>query len=242
MSLDLRKVEKIGLKYKQIVFGYINRAQTLFLSENPYFNIVDLIKHICLLYYYNVFESSILTEKEREDFLELLNKSNKYLDNYEWKLIYSATGDSIKRSICVKEIYGKQNVLCLFHGINGNICGGYSSTGWVMNKHNETETSWSYPNLYSEDSDAFIFSIKSNSITNTYKPMLFDIQNSATNYALRYSRQQYCVFGRYFTLFLERDYIYCNNNSDFKLYPKNNYLLGGKHGEKIKMIEIFQLQ
>eukprot|EP01084_Bolivina_argentea_P019542 36318_1 len=240
-TLDLRKADRIGARYKKIVFGYIREAQTLFSSNNTFFNIVDLIKYICLLYYYNPVESSILTDEEIYDFLQLLQKNNKGLHNYEWKLIYKATETDITKKKCIEQIYGKPNLVCLFHDISGNICGGYTLSGWSVDKNETMTTSYHYGCNLSSDSKAFIFSIKSNN-GNVYKPTLYSIAPDCINGALRYSSQQFCTFGKNFTLFLEGTFIYCNNTTNFIDCPKDYYLLGKKHGEKIQMIEIFQLE
>eukprot|EP01084_Bolivina_argentea_P024508 45671_1 len=236
-NVELHKVARIGQKYKDIVFGYVRKAELLLPSGNPYFNVVDLVKHLCLLYYYCMIESSILTDEQSSDFLELLEKNNKYLGTHEWKLIYRGTMQNTQKYKCVKQVYDKPNLMCIFLGMRGDICGGYTSNGWSMSKHNEINRGHS--NYYSKDSKAFVFSIKSK---NVYKPLILDIKPEETHRALRYSERQYCVFGSGFTLFLETNYIYCNNTTNFESFPNIYHLLGGQHGEKVKMVEIFQLK
>ena len=74
----LKDVHKISQKSWDIVFGYVGIVQSLFPTANCYFNIVDLIKHLILLYY-DVFESNIVNEEEIEKLKNLLRLHNKEL-------------------------------------------------------------------------------------------------------------------------------------------------------------------
>ena len=90
--MDLRKVEKLPQKYKDIVSAYISTAQRLFPKDDLYFMIGDLIKHLCLIYYHLRIDSSILSEQEQDAFFDLLKANNKSFDTYEWKLLYQISG------------------------------------------------------------------------------------------------------------------------------------------------------
>ena len=240
--VDLRKVDKIGQKYKDTVFGYISDAQRLFPPDNPYFIIADLIKHLCLLYYYLTFETSILTEQEQEEFFNLLNTNNKFLEQYEWKLIHQISNDRLgERRRCdvdkkqtIDKVYGKPNIVCFFKGVDNNVCGGYTSTGWDKEKATKQIGK-------SFDDKAFIFNIRS---SKGYKPIILNVHPSKAYNALNYTSMQYCIFGSDFALFLETDdHIYCNTSNVYDKERKSvtYQLLGGKHGEKYQKIEIFQL-
>ena len=88
MALDLKKVSKISQRYRDIVNGYIKEVQQLFPTANAYYNIVDLIQHCILLYFYQQFESKILTDDEQEIFRNLFIDNDKAIIDESWKLIY----------------------------------------------------------------------------------------------------------------------------------------------------------
>ena len=71
-EFEWRKID--NLRHTDIVFGYVHRAQQLFPKNNVYYHLVDLIKHLCLLYYHSSFTSSILSEKECDEFLPQLKE------------------------------------------------------------------------------------------------------------------------------------------------------------------------
>lgn len=105
--MDLKRVNRIGQKYKDITNGYLKIAQALFHVDNSYFNIVDLIKHIILLYYHHLFESKILSEEEQDKFITFLKTNNKHITNYEWELIYDSTKDGLKADTFVNKVYDR---------------------------------------------------------------------------------------------------------------------------------------
>ena len=51
MKFDLSRFKRITITNKLAVFGYIHKVQALFPSDDPYYNIHDLIKQICTLFY-----------------------------------------------------------------------------------------------------------------------------------------------------------------------------------------------
>ena len=87
---SLKDTHKINQKYRDIVFGYVKRVQALFSDDNVYFNIVDIIIHLILLYYYSIFESSILNDNEKDKLIKLLEINQKSILDYEWKLIFDS--------------------------------------------------------------------------------------------------------------------------------------------------------
>ena len=183
-SIDLKKVAIINQKYKDIVFGFTRAAQSVFPGDNPYFNIVDLIKYLCLLYYYNLFDSKILTDKEKDDFFQLLSKNNKDFDDYQWNLLYRASRDGLNRDLFVNKVHGKPNVICFIEIEGGNVCGGYTSTGWTKGAEYYT---------HSKDSKAFIFGIRS---SKDYAAMIRNVKkNDKNGEALYYFYDGYCWFG-----------------------------------------------
>lgn len=244
-SLNLNLININSHKQRDIVNGYINKIQQQLFPQSMIK--YDFIKYLCFLYFHVVklFQSKILSDdKDYESFINLLkyNKKNELIDlkRSEWKLLYRASDEgTFDKIICVEKIYNKPSILCLFEGIAGNICGGYTSKGWDAHK-----PAYRSPNYYdpdAEDDKAFIFSCKSN--IKKWKPELSNIEWKGKALINSAYFKQYCLFGDNYALFLENDgYIYCNG-PEYVYQPFSNkyQLLGGKHGEKIKEIEIYQI-
>ena len=223
--MELAKVHKINQKYKDIVFRYIDEAQTLFPKDNAHFIIADLIKHLCLLYYYSVFQSSILTDKEQQEFLNLLSQNNKNLELYEWNLIYSSSGDKLNKDSVINQVYDKPNILCIIHTENDNICGGFTKTGWGKNHKYQTK-----------DAEAFLFSIRSSM---NYPPIIANVDKNGVDRALRYG-SFLCRFGN--NLGLKHQSVRAGNGYIYQALPNRFQLLGGNATERVKNVEIFQLK
>ena len=77
-QIDFKKVAKIRQKDKDIVAGYIKEIQCLFPTDNPYYIIATLIKHLCLLYFHYAIPSKLLTDEEQNIFMKLLRDNNKH--------------------------------------------------------------------------------------------------------------------------------------------------------------------
>ena len=72
---DLKKVQKISQREKDIVYGYIKQIQTIFpWKENSYYIIAQLIQDLCLLYFHTFINTKILTDNEIDLFLNFINK------------------------------------------------------------------------------------------------------------------------------------------------------------------------
>ena len=56
MTFDLTKFKKINDRHKLTVSGYINNIQCLFPSDNCFYQIHDLIKQICTIFYASIHE------------------------------------------------------------------------------------------------------------------------------------------------------------------------------------------
>ena len=54
MAFDLTRFKKISKRQEHTVFGYINNIQSLFPDDTSYYNIHDLIKQTCTLYYASI--------------------------------------------------------------------------------------------------------------------------------------------------------------------------------------------
>ena len=70
----------------------------MFPMDIPYFTIVQLIQDICLLYFHPAINSKILTDEEAMKLLEMVN-NHRNIENYnEWKLLFRASRDGLKRT------------------------------------------------------------------------------------------------------------------------------------------------
>ena len=79
--MHLKRVANIQQEYIDIVLSYIRRIQSLFpVDDNPYYIIAQLIKNLCLLYFHNAIDSSILTWKEESDFIALLKNKKVFME------------------------------------------------------------------------------------------------------------------------------------------------------------------
>ena len=125
--MDLRRVNKIPQRYKDIIYGSIKEIQRLLPANNSYFNIVDSIKYIILLYFYPALESKILTEDDKDKLFALLKANDKTIMNHPWKLIYDSSQDDFKSF--VKKVYGNPNVILIVELKGKSIIGGYTKTG-----------------------------------------------------------------------------------------------------------------
>ena len=227
--LNLRKVAKIGQKYKDIVFGYIHRIQLLFPDDNNYFNIVDLIKFLCLLYYHDsIFESEILTEIEQSDFFELLSQNEKHFQHYEWKLIYKGKRDGLNAAICNNICRHKKNLFCFIHTEGDNVFGGYTSNGWRSGHL-----------VFNTDPESFIFGIRS---SKKYKPIISNIKYSVSMNAMVSYDGYYLWFGSCSVIrCADTGCVYHENPTCYNPLPTNRHFTGGKSSEKLRDIEVFQL-
>ena len=220
-NMDLKKVNKISQKYMDIVNGYTHRAQSLFPDDNSYFNIVDLIKHMILLYYFSLFDSDILFGTEQDKFLSFLTENGKNITKYPWKLLCKSSKDTyIKRDEFIKLVHGKGNILLLAR-LNGHcIIGGYTSIGWGT----------TVPKLvcgynYYSDKDAFIYFFKSND--NDHEPYISNATQTTDSlpYAISDSPRHFGAFGQGYILFFTDDQ--CGLQAPDRTYQHNGLLQQG---------------
>ena len=94
---------------RDIVFGFIRKVQCLFPSNNTYYNIVDLIKHIITMYYCVVIDSNLLKQDEIDDLLQLLEVNNKPIAHQQWQMIFNSKDDGIKRNDFVAIVHDQPN-------------------------------------------------------------------------------------------------------------------------------------
>ena len=183
--MDLKRVNKINQRYKDIVIGYIKQVQILLPQNNAYYNIGHLINHIILLYYYHVFDSEILSDEDQFELLDLLKKNNKEIANFTPKLLYRSTRDGINRSDFVPKVHGIPNVIVFIHLHKECIIGGFTKCGWDKELN---EYDWR------PDKDAFVFHLKS---PKKLKPWISNIKqdSKSINHALGHDNISYACFG-----------------------------------------------
>lgn len=188
--MDLKKVNKISQRYKDLVNRFVGEVQDLLPDTNSYFNIVDSIKHVILLYYHTNFESRLLNEVEVEKLLRLLSENNKSITNHDWKLIFESKVDGKDKDNFVDTVYGKEDVLMLIKIKGDIIIGGYTKTGWdeYINTLSKYNPKWS------ADKDAFVFYIQS---PEKYEPFIAHVKkdHDSIKHAIGYYGNAYGVFG-----------------------------------------------
>ena len=147
-----------------MVTGFIKDAQTLFPSDNPYYNIVELIQHLIMLYFDQMFESKSLNDDEKDKLLQLLHADDKYIANCSWELIYESQKDALTMDIFIDKVYNIPNVLLLIKTDDDTIFGGYTKTGWIESmKDNQG---------WIPDKDAFVFYLQS---PKYYQPFISNV-------------------------------------------------------------------
>ena len=80
--MNLKHVSRIPQRYKDIARGFARKMQSLFPVGNSYYNIVDLIIHIILLYYHITFDSNLLKDDEKDKLSQLLQRNDKQIPDY----------------------------------------------------------------------------------------------------------------------------------------------------------------
>ena len=235
-QFEFKSLTNVRQKDKDIVNGFVKEVQILFPKNNPYYNIPDLIKHLCLLYFHHVIPSKLLTKEEQSILMKLLrdHKKSELYDKYEWKLIYRASRDGLNEDIAKKYYENKKNLVAFIHTKNDNIFGGYTSSGW---KHAN-----GYDYVYNPDKNAFIFGIRS---SKDYKPSIRNVLSNTSSISnAMFSRKGYYLIWNYAI------YIHGTNHtadvyggSIYEPYSSSHHLTGGlgPGHAKIKDIELFQL-
>ena len=94
---DLKRVKYIGSKDKNIVYGYMKRHQQIFPHNNPYFTIVQLIQDLCLLYFHQMLNTTILTDDEQIKLLEMVHNHTNSKYKHDWKLLFRGSRDGFTR-------------------------------------------------------------------------------------------------------------------------------------------------
>ena len=238
MALRLRRIEHINQKCKDTVSGYIKKSQLMFPKDNPYYNIVDLIQHFILLYFYQKFESNILTDDEQDIFTNLwIDNDKQFIDN-DWKLIYRGSRDGFDRESAVNKIYDNQNVILLIDTENGNAFGGYTKTGWNSRIKSYKHT---------PDRDAFVFQIRS---SNGYKPFISNVEKDedSIRYSLGHNNGSLWglfgltwIFGIRYDAKKEKTTVFNEDTDNYEQFEHSRPFLGGMPVDNVVDVEAFQM-
>eukprot|EP01084_Bolivina_argentea_P016231 30381_1 len=180
--VDLKKVKEIKQKQKDIVYGYIKGIQwSLFPTNDPFFNINQLIKDLCLLYF--VHQKDYFTINNERTFNYIYDKHKDWyhifgeyavqrgmIDTYTWKIETSGTysgrlgivdDTNINDGSCTitngKGMYTNKHVICA-----GNHCGG---TRWYGNVYGKTNTKELYDFFEQQDTVTITVNFKDNTVT-----------------------------------------------------------------------------
>ena len=240
LSTALKQIKHINQSKKDIVFGYIRESQQLLPKNNAYYTIVPLIKYLCILYYQHYIDSTILSDHDKNVFIDLLDKHNKFNDlgdNYSWNLICKASDYKFRAKKIKEKVYSYKNLVIIIQSQRNNIFGGYTATGWP-NRGDE----------YLRDPKAFLFSIKSNG----FDAQIFNIKKRYAEYATyRHTNEDYMfMFGKMGRI----DLHVCDKCNNSKTY-KNRFGKGYAYDIKekdclngdidyffVREIEIFELK
>ena len=230
---DFKKVKNFRQRDKDIVYGFIKEIQSVFPKDNSYYNIHDLIKHLCLLYFHHIIDSKLLTDIEQETLMKLFRDHNKDdFDQFHWQLIYRASRDGSTEKNAKEKYEYKKNLVAFIHTENDNIFGGYTSHGWDHSDSND--------GVYHEDKHAFVFGIRS---SQNHEPIIRNVKKGREGQAM-FSRKGYFLIWNYMIYICDRTYtadLY--DSGTYQSCPSVSHFTGGLGvGEaNIKDIEVFQL-
>ena len=189
--MDFKRVSRIPIKYSDIVNGFVKEVEAVLPRDTSYYNIVDLIKHLILLYFYSFIESQLLTEDEINQIFNLFKSNNKDIVNQSWKLIYESKEDGLEKDKFIKNVHDKQNIVFLAKLKRHTIIGGYTKHGWIK----QASSGYGYVNVcYTADKDAFVFYVKS---PENYESFICNVEQDEESIcnALGYHQNGYGNFG-----------------------------------------------
>ena len=240
--MDLKRVSRISQKYKDIVNGFAKEVECLFPDNNSYFNIVDLIKHLILLYYHTTFESKLLNDEEKDKLLNLLKQNNKSIADYSWKLVFESREDGKKTDIFIKKVYNRPNIILLIKLQGQTIIGGFTKTGW-----NKSIKRYKW----SADKNAFVFFLQSK---DGHESFISNVKQNeeAVDHALGYYGNQYGMFGYCWIFYVTNESLYQQwhhgdeRYGNYEPFKHGQRYLGQSSGRSYNCdqwdIEAFQIQ
>ena len=240
--MDLKRVNKINQKHKDIVNGFTNEVQQKLPDDNSYFNIVDMIKHMILLYYYHdqLFETNILTNQEQEELIELFKSNGKLIIDYPWISLYRSKEDGLSRENFVDKVHNKQFILLLIKLGQKCIIGGYTKVGWKTKQKHQ-------PYDYTTDENAFLFHLKSEKDD---KPFISNIEKDKISTAIGNHPNFYGCFGDTYLIYFGDDHFHQQHNGSWNSFEKfengSDYITGNTvHAtvyESNVELEVFQVE
>ena len=195
-NLSLDKVKAIPDKWRYCVFGYVRKAQALWNTDNPYYQIPEIIQFIILLFYYHRIESVILNESECDELLSLFENEGKFknLGHFTYNLIWRMSKDGLDEKEFKEKCHDKPNLLCLIQTSKKYVIGGYTSRGWPKTKKREE---------YFQDDDAFLLCAGNKNAKEKLSMRLFNA-NKGHN-ALRVQDHFVLIFGQDCSIWIRAD-------------------------------------
>lgn len=205
--VDLKKVKQIPQRQKDIVYGYIQKMQLLlfpYSNETHYFNMDQLIKNLCLLYFHQFKDRWVINDNKTFDYSHQvygswyhifgeLNIERGIINEYVWKIqtegnfsgrigIIDDTNKANKEGVVSIEngdsMIHHPNVICA-----GNHCPGASWFGTVYGKTDET-------NLYNFFATQDIVTITVNFDDNTLR---FNSKEDGTEHTEKLKDTTNCI-------------------------------------------------
>ena len=176
LNVSLKKVKHIGQRDKDIVYGYLKRAQLILPSDNTYYTIVQLIQDLCLLYFHKIIDTEILSDDEQIKFIEIVHKHLHNKDLNDWKLLFRGTRDGFKGNNFYEKCNKISNTICIIHTPQNNVFGAFKSV--------QIKDKFEYDEEYVKDPEAFVYSVRSNNGSNK-NIEVFPVVNDS-KYAIQY--------------------------------------------------------
>ena len=181
-TLPFEKIKIIPDNHKHCVFGFIRKCQSLFKTNEAYYQIHKSIQYSILLFYYASIDSKILSDEEIDTLLSMFAEQNKFkeLGPYSYDLLYASYRDGIGEKPFKKLCHDKKNLVCLIETKAGNVWGGYTSKGWRGTPKRQAQ----------DDDKSFLFVIRSK---DNHPSRIFNVLKTAN--ALYNQDNGYCIFG-----------------------------------------------
>jgi len=177
--------------------------------------------------------STILTNEQSLNLINLISLNQTKLSNKTWNLLYQASRDGFSSSMFHSKCDGVLGTLTVVKSTNNNIFGGY------------TEADWSGYYQFKNDTNAFLFSLV-NSYNTSVKMNVIQPQNAIYTY-------NGPTFGRGWDLYvaLDNSYGYSNLGSSYEIpsflakYGEHSYqsqsFLAGSYSFQLVEVEVYAI-
>ena len=203
-----------------------------------------MIQHLILLYFHQTFESSILNDAEKEEFLDLLRENDKLIVDYPWKLLYDSNKDGLQHSKFVSKVFGHPNVIMIFKINNECVIGGYTKTGWIKSFY----ASLSLYEDWTKDENMFVFYFKSKK---NYKPFVSNIKKGeqSVKKCIGYNKQCWGTLGKTWMFYICENKFRQQANSawnNIETFPHGSEYLTGSdamsyYDSENVLVEVFEI-